>query len=334
MRRIRALAVALVAMGGFVGTVACDEPSSGSSSAPSASASASGAPAHSAAASASAAPSGSAAGEGHPDAASADAMAAEDERLAYELLSHHMHHHTGFAGFVFMAAETIGASPDQEAAITKIRGELKAKMKPLHEANAVVGNLLADGVVAGKIDGAKVDAAAAKAAHVATELHPAVGTALEAIHKVLKPEQRRALADKVEANWALWKEANAGDQVTDNAKLDGHLSHVAKEFSLTPDQVTKIRANLDGEKDAKKPFDVVAADAQMKAFTTAFVGDTFDAKKAAPAADENGKVVSRGSGRMVRFYEAMAPVLTPDQRTKVAEELREHAREPLAEGTQ
>jgi Spy/CpxP family protein refolding chaperone len=261
-------------------------------------------------------------------------MAAEDERLAYELLSHHRHHHTGFAGFVFMAAETIGASPEQEAAISKIRGELKAKMKPLHEANAAVGNLLADGVASGKIDNAKVDAAAAKAAHVASELHPAVGTALEAIHKVLKPEQRHALSDKVEANWALWKEANSGDQVADNAKPDGHLSHVAKELSLTPEQVTKIKATLDGEKDAKKPFDVAAADAQMKAFVTAFVADTFDAKKAAPPAEENVKVVSRGSGRMIRFYEAMTPVLTPEQRTKVAEQLREHAREPLAEGTQ
>ena len=31
---------------------------------------------------------------------------------------------------------------------------------------------------------------------------------------------------------------------------------------------------------------------------------------------------------MVRFYQALTPVLTPEQRTKVAATLREHANEP------
>jgi Spy/CpxP family protein refolding chaperone len=233
-----------------------------------------------------------------------------------------------------MAVETIGASPEQEAAIGKIKGELKAKMKPLHEANAAVGVLLADGVAAGKFDNAKIDAALAKAAAVIPEVHPAVEAALDSIHKVLKPEERRALADKVQANWDLWKEANAGEQGADNAKPNGHLAHVAKELSLTPDQVTKIKASLDAEPNAKKPFDAAAADANMKAFTAAFASDTFEAKKALPATHtkDNGKVVSWGAQRMVHFYEAMTPVLTPEQRTKVADQLREHAKEPLSEG--
>jgi Spy/CpxP family protein refolding chaperone len=259
-------------------------------------------------------------------------MAVEDEELAYDLLGQHRHHHTGFAGFVFMAVETIGPNSEQEAAIGKIDDELKDKMRPFHEANAVVGNLLADGVASGNVDKAKVDADVSKAALVGTEVHPAVGAALVAIHKLLKPEQRQALVDKVDANWALWKEANAGEQAADNAKPDGYLSHVAKDLSLTPDQVTKIKVNLDGESNAKKTFDVAAEDAHMKAFLTAFLTDTFDAK-ALPPAEENLKVVSWGAERMARFYEAMTPILTPDQRTKVADQLREHAKEPLAEGT-
>jgi len=268
----------------------------------------------------------------HTDAASADAMAAEDEQLAYDLLLHHRHHHTGFAGFVFMAVETIGPNSEQEAAIGKINDELKAKMRPFHVANAVVTNLLADGVASGNIDKAKVDAEVAKAALVGTEVYPAVGAALVAIHKLFKPEQRQALVDKVDSNWALWKEANAGEQAADDAKPEGCLSHVAKDLSLTHDQVAKFKANLDGEKSASKPFDVTAEDADMKAFSRAFLTDTFDVHTLPPA-DENAKLLSWGAERMARFYEAMTPVLTPDQRTKVADQLREHAREPLAEGT-
>jgi len=33
---------------------------------------------------------------------------------------------------------------------------------------------------------------------------------------------------------------------------------------------------------------------------------------------------------MARFYEIAAPVLTPEQRTKVAERLRDHLTEPQA----
>jgi hypothetical protein len=35
-----------------------------------------------------------------------------------------------------------------------------------------------------------------------------------------------------------------------------------------------------------------------------------------------------GATRMERFYEAAAPILTPDQRTKLASEIREHANRP------
>ena len=37
------------------------------------------------------------------------------------------------------------------------------------------------------------------------------------------------------------------------------------------------------------------------------------------------ELASRGATRMAHFYETVTPLLTPEQRTKLAAELREHA---------
>ena len=50
-----------------------------------------------------------------------------------------------------------------------------------------------------------------------------------------------------------------------------------------------------------------------------------------PPGDQD-HLVSWGAGRSARFYEAVTPALTPEQRTKVADDLREHANESYEEG--
>ncbi|HKC11835.1 MAG TPA: hypothetical protein VKI41_07355, partial [Vicinamibacteria bacterium] len=61
----------------------------------------------------------------------------------------------------------------------------------------------------------------------------------------------------------------------------------------------------------------------VHAFATAFAGDPFDAK--AVATNANAPLASRGATRMALFYETVTPLLTAQQRTKLAAELREHA---------
>jgi Spy/CpxP family protein refolding chaperone len=227
-----------------------------------------------------------------------------------------------------MAVDTLGTSAEQGAALDKIGANFDKKMKPIREADSAVDSLLADGVAAGAIDKTKVDAAVARDVAAAANVHGAVDEELNELHAALRPEQRSALVDKVEAQWSLWKDANA--QATESAKPDGHLKHFAKKFALTDDQVTKARAAIDAAKEA--PFDTAAAEAHMKAFSAAFVADTFDAKKLPLAVSENSHLVSWGAGRSARFYGAVTPILTPEQRTKVADELREHANESREEG--
>jgi Spy/CpxP family protein refolding chaperone len=305
---------------------ACDKGSSSGAPAESPPASAS------AATSASAAPAASASSSAAPAASNAAAdtnQAAEDEQVADELRNHHRHHHQGFAGFVLSAVETLGAAPDQQTAIDALRKDFRVKMKPLHEANVAVLTLLADGIAAGTIDKAKVDAAVAKAGTAAATVPAATQDLLTKLHGALRPEQRAALVDKIDAHWAAWRDANTNDHGGDGgAKPDRHITHLAKEIGLTSDQVDKLKASLEATKDAKKPFDAAAFEAYEKAFDTAFVADTFDAKKLPAGGPESSHLVAMGSERMASFYEALAPILTPDQRTKVADKLRARAAGP------
>jgi Spy/CpxP family protein refolding chaperone len=303
----------------------CDKNAAESSSGgPSASASASASPPPAAAPSASASAAADPAAESEADKAK---QAEEDDNVKDEVQSHHRHHHRGFAGFVLLAIETLGVGAEEQAAVEKTKKEFHAKMKPIREANGAVLQLLGDGIAAGTIDKTKVDAAVAKVTAASGAVPGATAEALNQLHATLRPEERNALVDKIDAHWAVWKDTNGGDQTADDAKPRGHLGHLAKEIGLTSDQVDKVRANLDAAKDAKKPFDAAAADAYVKAFDTAFVADAFDAKKLPPWATDNAHIVSWGSDRMAHFYEALAPVLTADQRTKVADKLHERAAE-------
>jgi Spy/CpxP family protein refolding chaperone len=253
-------------------------------------------------------------------------VATDEEGLSAELKAQHRHHHAGFAGFLMMAVETIGVTPEQQVAIDKIKADFRAKIQPVRDANAGVLQVLADGIASGTIDSSKVDAAVAAVTAASGAVHPATIDVLNQLHAVLRPEQRTALVDKVEAHWSMWKEANAGDQATDNSRPDGHLAHLASEIGLTSNQVDNVRANLAASTGTTRGlFDPAEAEAHMKAFAAAFAVDTFDASTLSSGASAGARVSSWGAGRMTHFYEALNTVLTADQRAKVADRLRQHA---------
>jgi Spy/CpxP family protein refolding chaperone len=256
----------------------------------------------------------------------AGTVATDEDGLAAELKVQHRHHHAGFAGFLMMAVETVGVTPEQQVAIDKIKADFRTKMQPVRDANGGVLQVLADGIASGTIDTSKVDAAVAAVSAASSAVHPATVDVLNQLHAVLRPEQRTALIDKVEAHWSVWKEANAGDQATDNSRPDGHIVHLASEIGLTSDQVDKVRASLAASTGTTRgPFDPAEAEAHMKAFATAFAADAFDASALSSGASAGARVSSWGATRMAHFYEALNVVLTADQRAKVADRLRQHA---------
>ncbi|HUJ63855.1 MAG TPA: Spy/CpxP family protein refolding chaperone [Kofleriaceae bacterium] len=263
--------------------------------------------------------------EAAPPDQTAGAGQAEDESTA-ELTDHDRHHHHGgFAMFVAMSLDTLNVTDQQHDAIVKIQHDMRAKMQPAHDAEKAVLLALADGVAAGQIDQGKLDGLIGELATASAGVHDAVADSLNQLHQVLTPEQRQALVDKVQAHFEVWHDTNSPDESAEKDKRGGHLAQLASELSLRPDQVEKIRASFTASMHSGEHFDRAEADAHMKAFAAAFASDTFDAKTLTTGGPVNAHMATWGIKRLVRLYQAVTPVLDPDQRAKAADALRHHA---------
>jgi Spy/CpxP family protein refolding chaperone len=251
--------------------------------------------------------------------------AADEENAANQLRTHHRHHHHGgVAMFVHMAIDTLGVPAEKKAQLQKIQSDLHTAMAPARDAHKALVDTLADGVAAGNIDKAKVDAATAKVQAAAAGVHAASQDALNALHAALSPAERTALADKVQAHADVWKKVNI-DEEHGSKEKGTHLQHMSETLQLTPDQVDKISTALKTGAPPKPDHAPIAA--YVTAFVKAFPTDTFDAKTFNQANAANGAIAKHGTARMVRFYTIVTPILTPDQRTKLAAHLRERGME-------
>ena len=268
-----------------------------------------------------------------PTTATAASVTASDDDASAGVIEHHRyHHHGGVTLLIAMSLDTLGVSPEQQAAVEKIRTGLHTRMEPARTAEQSLVAALADGVASGNIDTAKVDAAVAQVAATAASVHDACTDALNALHDVLTPPQRAALVDKVEAHWAVWQKANA-EEPGPTYPNDGHVATLALKLGLSATQVDTIRAGLGDRAKPLPRLDPQEIATHLRAFGDAFRGDTFDAKALATASTANEHMVGWGAAHMARFVETISPVLTPDQRAKFAQSLREHAtHNPSAQG--
>jgi len=264
---------------------------------------------------------------GSAPAVAPTATAADDQAAADVTEHHRHHHHGGVTMFVAMSLDTLGAPPEQHAAIEKIQAELFAKMEPARSAEQQVVATLADGIEAGTIDAAKVDVALAKVATVAGSLRDATADALNELHAALTPEQRVALVDKVEAHWTIWRSANTDTEpaAAGGPSHAGYLEAVTKELGLTNDQIEKIRSRWSAAaKDSSSPLDSQKVEAHLRAFGLAFESSSFDARSLTTSNGADTLLASWGSTRMAHFFESVNPVLTPEQRSALAQTLRQH----------
>ncbi len=264
-----------------------------------------------------------AAASGAPPTAEAQPAAA-DEQAAAELKEHHRHHHHGgVTQFIAMSLDTLGTDEAKRPQIEKLQGDLQACLAPARDIEKGMLQVVADGVAAGTVDAAKVDKELTKLETAAGATHACSVDSLNALHGILSPIERQALVDKVQAHYTVWRQVNHEAEAGGKEK-GGRLAALTDELALTPDQVDKMSAALHT---AMAPlagkFDPKRAEERLQAFTTAFVADSFDAKSL--TGNENGHIAIHGAKRMVLFYETITPLLTADQRTKLAEHLREHA---------
>jgi Spy/CpxP family protein refolding chaperone len=234
------------------------------------------------------------------------ARASDVDDVSAGLMEHHRHHHHG--GVTLMIAlslDTLGVSPGQRTAVEKIRSDLHARMEPARAAEQQLVTTLADGLAAANLDDASADA-------------------LNELHAVLTPPERAALVDKVEAHWAVWQKANA-EQTDPRNPERGQLAMLATDLGLTRNQVDKIRAGLGEGMKAMPRVDLQEIATHLRAFGDAFRSDKFDARVLTTANGANAHLAGWGAARLAHFIEAVSPVLTPDQRARFAQRLREHA---------
>jgi len=249
----------------------------------------------------------------------------EDESTT-DLAEHHRHHHHGgFAMFIAMSLDSVTDSPEQAAAITKIRTDMLAAMAPAHDAEKAVLLALANGIAANKIEQSKIDAAVGELSATAANVHDAVAGALSTLHATLTPPQRAALVEKVEAHFEVWHHTNATAESPTREAHKGRLGKLANDLALTPQQVETIRASLAASSSGAAHFDRAEADTHVKAFGEAFASDTFDPKALSMGGALNAHMATWGIQRTVQFYEAVLPVLTPEQRATLADSIRRHA---------
>jgi hypothetical protein len=246
-----------------------------------------------------------------------------DDPAASLLMEHHRHQHSGgVTRFVAMSLDTLGTDDAKRPRIEKLQSDLQAEMAPARQAGKDLLLTLADGVAAGAMDRPKLDAILATLATAAEAEHQASLDTLNQLHAILSPSERLALVDKVQAHWEVWREVNH-QEPPGARERGGRLAELTAQLGLTPDQVEKIGAAyhtaLAGLHAA---FDPSNAEAHVQAFSTAFAARSFDAKSV--RSNPGAHLAGYGATRMALFYEAVTPQLTPDQRTKLAEHLREH----------
>ncbi len=227
-----------------------------------------------------------------------------------------------------MSLEDLDLSVEQRTRVEKIRTDLLAAMDPGGAAGRNLTNVLADGVAAGVVDRAQADAAIAQLGEAVARQHEMTRDALDQLHAALTAPQRARLVARLQGRWKEWNEAQARDARAHEPEADpsGHLAALTTELNLSQSEVDRINAAFASEMQAApQTEDRTPVAVRVRAFASAFAADAFDAKALGTEPGADTRMTSRGGTRMARFFEAVAPVITLDQRAKLAQDIRQRA---------
>jgi len=246
-----------------------------------------------------------------------------DDQAEAGLRDHHRHQHRGgVMQFVAMSLDTLGPNDAARPQVEKLQRDLYVCMAPTGEIQRALHLTVADGVAAGAVDLAKVDGLIGQLDGAAAGVRACSVEALNQLHSALSEAERDELVEKVEAHWEIWRQVNQED--TGDRAPGGRLAALARELSLTPDQVQQAAAALHTALPARSgAFDRAQVDADVQAFAVAFRSASFDARTTSMG--ERSRLSSQGATRMAIFYETVAPLLTAAQRTELAGHLRNRA---------
>jgi hypothetical protein len=263
-----------------------------------------------------------------PPAASASAPVAQASAppapSASAKQERHGREHAGPVGAIFRAARDLDLTDAQKATLDALEPQLEPAGEPPGDEFRTLQTDIVAGIRAGKLDNTKLqpDFAAIDKTMAARQAKEA--EVLTGLYNALEPAQRKALVDAVRAKQAVHEAqfeahmtVDAGapaewakrrlDRLTAQLGLDAAeqpkvAAILAKDDSMSPNAMRTQR------EDGKKRMDAVL---------TAFEKDKLDAKSL-DLGQIPGKTAHEGLEKDTKFLGQLLPVLTQDQREKLA----------------
>ncbi|HEY4014767.1 MAG TPA: Spy/CpxP family protein refolding chaperone [Polyangiaceae bacterium] len=237
--------------------------------------------------------------------------------------AHHGHKGHHREGLIHEALKLDSLTSAQRTAIEKLVDQKRAASAPVRAADAQVLTALAKQVEQATVDANALAPVLAGETSAATAESAAERDILNQLHGILTPAQRSALVDRIEARagrmhaWA--RDAGApGAAGSEGFAGRGPHGPWGHKLGLTAEQKAQIAANLHASGSLDGGFGPGGpGHGARKAAVESFRGDTFDGGSLA-------KVEHRGE-MAERLAAAMVPVLTPAQRSALANTLRERA---------
>ena len=221
----------------------------------------------------------------------------------------------------------VGIKSEQKSAIDGIQADLEKLGDATKDAKAQLDKDIADGAGAGKLDKAKIDADVKKLVQAADGTTAAVQEAVNKLHKTLDAAQRKKLVELMRSKGKEHEE-HMKTQMADHEKNEhGRMDKMNDQLGLTADQKEKLKGKMEAGMKAemgKMKEHHAGMQKHMKAVGDAFETEKFDAKKAG-VGEHMGDMVKMMTGGRIKFVETMLAVLTPEQRAKFVEHVRQHA---------
>jgi Spy/CpxP family protein refolding chaperone len=263
-------------------------------------------------------------------------------------------------GMIIAELDQLSLKPEQKTVVDGIKADFDKMPEATKEAHAQLVKDLADGAAAGKLDKAKIAADQKKLTQSIESTAAKAQEDANKLHKTLDADQRKKLVELVrakgkemdehmKAEWAEHEKGGHGPMGKpgegehahgDHEKGEhghmgphpmmgdhGRLDKLAEEIGLTAEQKEKLQGKLEagmkGEMGKMKDHHA-GMQKHMKSVADAFESEKFDAKKAG-IGEHADDMVKMMTDMQIRFIEAVLSVITPEQRAKFAEHLRQHA---------
>jgi Spy/CpxP family protein refolding chaperone len=233
--------------------------------------------------------------------------------------------------WIASALSSVELRADQHDAIERLKTDMAAQAAPIRTAHEQVMEAIAVSVEAGAFDHDRIDPLVSATEAAALAQRPAMEEAANRLHAILDADQRQALVTHM-------REQMQG-RMHHHGMGSGHdpMAQIGAELGLTEDQISTIHAKFealhDGERDAHPHGFGEMRDhfAHMKALADAFVSDSFDAH-ALGLGEHMGTMMPAFAQRHLARIEAALPVLTPAQRTQLAQMIRSKHLEQILHG--